>query len=281
MKKLCAVFFFMLILEGLFAQDFSRVIQLQNRRMNGADVTRLQTRLLALGFKKVGRADGWYGPLTEGAVRTLQYYLGFPRDGRVTKTVWTAVFDTRREPVLKNIGLLSAYNQNSFTVVNRRNGNNGDFDDFLISSLNNEVKTVLFQHVNEGLLIFRFRVHYLPDTVFLIQDVYYGDYRLRVYIKNAQGFFELKNGNQVQADPALEGILNRVKEGVSAAGLTAPAPAASSAPAVQPTPPAPAPVAPASTPAPAAPEPAPTPSASSTPPADPANPAPASQGSTD
>ncbi|MDR0599033.1 MAG: peptidoglycan-binding protein [Treponema sp.] len=264
MKKLCVFVLCTLAVTGLFAQDFSRVIQPQSKRMNGADVTKLQTRLLALGFKKTGAADGWYGPLTEGSVRTLQRFLGFPRDGKVTKAVWTALFDAKRESLLKNIGTISAYNQNAFTVTSGRDGNNNDFDDFIISSLNKEVKIVLFQHINEGLPLFRFKVYYLPDAVFMIQDVYYGDYRTRIYLKNTQGFCELKNGQQVQADPALEGILNRVKDGVAAAELTPPVtPAVPSSP----VPPAPAPESSAPAAAPRNPASAAPPAASANPPA--------------
>ncbi|MDR1306831.1 MAG: peptidoglycan-binding protein [Treponema sp.] len=257
-KRIFAVVVFLLV-NGLFAQaqNFSRVIEIKKNRMHGADVTSLQNRLLSLGFKQVGKADGWYGPLTEGAVRTAQHFLGFPRNGKVTRPFWTVVFDPGQEALLKSIGVISGYNQNAFKLTSNRIGTNGDFDDIVASSLNGEVKTVLFQHVNDGLIIFRFRVYYLPDRTFVVQDVYYGDYRIRIYLKNARGFFELKNGAPVQADPALEGILNRLAE-YAAAGP--PAPAAPAAPTVVPAAQPPAAPAPAA-PVPAAPDPAAVPAA--------------------
>ncbi|MDR2662479.1 MAG: peptidoglycan-binding protein [Treponema sp.] len=270
MKKRTFVVVLFLLVNGLFAQgqNFSRVIEIKKNRMHGADVTSLQNRLLSLGFKQVGQVDGWYGPLTEGAVRTAQYFLGFPRNGKVTKAFWTVVFDTRQDALLKSIGAISGYNQNNFTIASNRIGTNGDFDDIVVSSLKGETKMVLFQHVNEGLIIFRFKVYYLPERTFIVQDVYYGDYRIRIYLKNAQGFFELKNGTPVQADPALEGILNRLAEYAAPPAVPAPAapvqappaPAAPAPAAVLPAPAVPAASAPAS-PASGALEPAAVPSA--------------------
>jgi peptidoglycan hydrolase-like protein with peptidoglycan-binding domain len=258
------ILLFTLVLPDLFAQDFSRVIELKTRtlRMNGPDVTKLQNRLLSLGFKKTGAADGWYGPLTEGTIRTVQSFLGFAQDGKVTRPLWNLIFDTPQEALLKNISIISNYNNSNFTVTSKRIGGNLDFDDFIVSSLNNEIRIVLFQHVNEGLLIFRFRVYYLPGAAIIRQDVYYGDYRTRLYLKNSQGFFELKNGGQIPADPALEGILNRIKEQTSAIML--PVPASQAAPPEAPA--APAPAAPATPAVPAVPAaPAPADSASAAP----------------
>ena len=220
-KSFIAILILLLVtaLCNLNAQNFSRVIQLQRNRMNGPDVTKVQRRLLSLGFKKTGAADSWYGPLTEGSVKTVQYYMGFPQDGRVTKAFWDVLFDSKQDGLLKNINVIAGYAPGSFVVTAMRNGPNNDFDEFQISSQNDEVKTVLFQHINNGLILVRFKIWYLPDTIFMIQDIYYGDYRTHVYLKTAEGFFELKNGNQQPADIAMEGILIRVKEGIDSVGL--------------------------------------------------------------
>jgi len=45
----------------VFGQNFSRVLELNARRMNGPDVEALQKRLLYLGFAGVGEADGYTG----------------------------------------------------------------------------------------------------------------------------------------------------------------------------------------------------------------------------
>ena len=209
---------FTVLPTGLSAQTFSRVIQLQNRRMNGPDVTHLQRRLLALGFSKTGPADGWYGPLTEGSVRTLQYFLGFPQDGRVTRAFWNVLFDSGKDSLFRNISTIANFPE-TFTVTSKREGTNTSFQEFVIGSQNNNVRTVLFRQVNEGLITFRFRLWYLSDAVFIMQDVYYGEYRRYMYIVTAQGLFELKNGMLSPADPAIEGILNRVNAGISSLEL--------------------------------------------------------------
>ena len=242
MKKSFTIFLFLLLisaLSNLNAQNFSRVIQLQKNRMNGADVTRVQRRLLSLGFRKTGAADSWYGPLTEGSVKTVQYYMGFSQDGKVTRAFWDVLFDAKNDGLLKNISIIASYAPGSFVVTVRRNGSDYDFDEFQISSKNDDVTSVLFQHISNGLITARFRIWYLADAIFVIRDIYYGDYRTQVYLKTADGFFELKNGVQNPADIAMEGILVRVKDGIDSVGLKvqplipALAPANSSAPANQ------------------------------------------------
>jgi len=224
MKKKSAILLCLIIsaLSNLYAQNFTRVIQLQRSRMNGADVTKVQRRLLALGFKKTGAVDGWYGPLTEGSVKTIQCYTGFSQDGRITKAFWDMLFDSKKDGLLINISIIANYIQDSFMVTKKRNGSNFDFDEFLISTQNKEVRTVLFQHVNNGLIICRFRLWYLADAIFMIQDIYYGDYRTHIYLKTAGDFFELKNGIQNPADSALEGIIKRTNEGIESADFAVP-----------------------------------------------------------
>ncbi|MCL1813640.1 MAG: peptidoglycan-binding protein [Treponema sp.] len=220
-KSFIAILILLLItaLSSLDAQNFSRVIQLQRSRMNGPDVTRVQRRLLSLGFRKTGAADGWYGPLTEGSVKIIQYFMGFPQDGRVTKAFWDMLFDSKQDGLLKNISIIADYAPGAFTATSKRNGPNNDFDEFQISSRNDEVKAVLFQHINNGLIIARFRIWYVADAIFMIRDIYYGDNKTHVYLKTTGGFYELINGVQQPADSALEGILTRTKEGIDSAGL--------------------------------------------------------------
>ena len=57
-----------------------RLLSLATRPFVGDDVAMLQERLLALGFDS-GRADGVFGPRTEGALRGLQKEYGLLADG--------------------------------------------------------------------------------------------------------------------------------------------------------------------------------------------------------
>jgi hypothetical protein len=69
--------------SGTYSSDFARVLSLSEPRMQGDDVLALQEQLLSLSFSEVGEADGWYGPLTKGAVEKFQRYAGIAYDGVV------------------------------------------------------------------------------------------------------------------------------------------------------------------------------------------------------
>jgi hypothetical protein len=225
MKKLPFVIILLIAAAAILpAQGFTRALQFQRNRMNGADVTMLQRRFAVLGFKKVGPIDGWFGPLTEGVVKTAQYYMGFPHDGKVTKAFWNMLFNANNEGWLKDISFISNFNAASASTSTKRNGNDKDFDEWAITvTQNKEVKKIVFRHVNEGLIIFRFTLWYLADAVFVVQDVYYGDFKRVVYLKTDSSFFVVKNGETSPADPAMANILNKVNEGITASGFTVPA----------------------------------------------------------
>jgi len=76
----------------VFGQNFSRVLELNAKRMNGPDVEALQKRLLQLGFAGIGEADGYYGPKTEETVKTIQKFAGFEESGKVDRALWNFVF---------------------------------------------------------------------------------------------------------------------------------------------------------------------------------------------
>jgi N-acetylmuramoyl-L-alanine amidase len=66
--------------------------------MAGDDVYTLQSRLLDLGFR-VGRVDGYFGPVTEGAVRDFQRNFGIPPDGTCGPATLKAL--ARLSPMVK------------------------------------------------------------------------------------------------------------------------------------------------------------------------------------
>jgi len=67
---------------------FHSVLELQTPRMNSPDIVLLQTRLIQLGFDEIGEADGYYGPVTEGVVKKIQYYSEFEPNGKVNQKEW-------------------------------------------------------------------------------------------------------------------------------------------------------------------------------------------------
>jgi len=72
---------------------FTRVLELQNSRMNGADVRAVQNRLIALlRPRREGQGDGWYGPVTARTVGEFQTANGLPATGRVDRATWNLLF---------------------------------------------------------------------------------------------------------------------------------------------------------------------------------------------
>ena len=82
----------------------SRIIELQADRMNGPDIVKLQTHLKQnYGFDEIGEIDGYYGPLTEAVIKTIQYYSGFEPNGKVDKQLWDFLFKQSNAVILERI----------------------------------------------------------------------------------------------------------------------------------------------------------------------------------
>ena len=91
-KKLFFVLFSFVFVLSALSQDFNRVIELKNPRMNGLDVLALQKRLFKLSFYELGEADGYYGTMTEGVIKKIQEYYGLSVTGIVDKELWDLIF---------------------------------------------------------------------------------------------------------------------------------------------------------------------------------------------
>jgi peptidoglycan hydrolase-like protein with peptidoglycan-binding domain len=105
-KSVLKIVFFLNI-ANLFSQDFSRIIELRNNRHYGEDIKKLQYQLINYGFIEIGKADGYYGPLTEGAIKNIQYFSGFEQNGKVDRTAWDFLFNESNDNLLKNISIIS------------------------------------------------------------------------------------------------------------------------------------------------------------------------------
>lgn len=79
--------------QGVAPVPFTRVLQLQARRMSGPDIRAAQNRLIQLTEDSSGgQGDGWYGPVTAATVRSFQAANDLPVTGRIDQTTWTALF---------------------------------------------------------------------------------------------------------------------------------------------------------------------------------------------
>lgn len=86
--------------EGMPAEPQRRTLRLTFPRMYGDDVRELQQRLWDLGYAEVGEIDGYFGPMTEAAVKAFQRDNGSPANGVVGPTIWAKLL----EPVLTAAG---------------------------------------------------------------------------------------------------------------------------------------------------------------------------------
>ena len=106
----------------VFGQNFSRVLELNARRMNGPDVEALQKRLLSSGFEGVGEADGYFGPKTEEVIKTIQKFAGFDENGKVDRALWNFIFgnDDFTISYLRLIQIVAQYKPNELRKTENR-----------------------------------------------------------------------------------------------------------------------------------------------------------------
>jgi peptidoglycan hydrolase-like protein with peptidoglycan-binding domain len=80
-RKAIIPFVLLFIGNFMFSQDFPGIIELRNDRMYSAE-------LKHYGFDEFGEIDGYYGPLTENMIKTIQRFSGFEENGIVDKRLW-------------------------------------------------------------------------------------------------------------------------------------------------------------------------------------------------
>lgn len=72
---------------------FQRTLRLTSPRMNGADIRKLQLRLMEVSRVDPGEGgDGWYGPVTAANVMLFQSANGLNPTGVVNTTTWNTLF---------------------------------------------------------------------------------------------------------------------------------------------------------------------------------------------
>ena len=231
------VLFLMICFSGtcIFCQDFSRVLEVKGDRMYGPDIIRLQQKLIDYGFSEIGKADGYYGPLTEGAVKTIQRFLGFRQDGKVTGGLWESLFDESNSGLIRNINTVSKYNIEEFQkVTNGRLGystEGGYIDKYLFGNKIKRIDLFLFGEMakaeynfyyvydNYYFLIVKNYYYHMPETDAELEGYgsFYGylfsDENLKktrieyeTYLKNGHHFYRILEGSLEQADFDITGL---------------------------------------------------------------------------
>ncbi len=232
-------FFLMVIFFSgvhIFCQDFYRVLEVKNNRMYGNDIIALQQKLISYGFNEIDEADGYYGPLTEGAIKTLQYFLGFDQDGKVSGKLWESIFNDSNKNLIRNINTVSKYKIEDFEkVTESRMGystEGGYFDKYLLNNKVKKIDLVLFGEMGKAEYYF----YYLDDTYYFLvikdyryhmpetdaelegydsfYDYLFSEENLKktkieysAYLKNGNQFHGILEGSLVQTDFDINGLI--------------------------------------------------------------------------
>ena len=74
------------------ATQWTRILAIEEPRLQGADVKLVQQRLLDLGYAEVGEADGIFGPKTANGVIMFQLGNNLPQSNVVDEQTWNRLF---------------------------------------------------------------------------------------------------------------------------------------------------------------------------------------------
>jgi peptidoglycan hydrolase-like protein with peptidoglycan-binding domain len=140
--KLLPIIFFLNVIN-LFSQDFSRILEIKNNRMYGEDIKKLQLQLVDCGFTETGNVDGYYGPMTEGVIKNIQYFSGFEQSGRVDRMLWDFLFNKSNDNLLQSINIITKYDIKNFTKeTSRRMGYSTEGGELEKYFFENEIKQI-------------------------------------------------------------------------------------------------------------------------------------------
>jgi hypothetical protein len=177
-----------LSIENPDAGGFTRTIVLQSQRMNGPDVSMLQNRLLSLGFTEIGEADGYYGQLSEGAIKNIQKFLGFAQNGKVDKSLWNVLFSDANNVLLANIAIIGKYNIKTMTEEEGSYGTN-------IYRYDGEKKIADFTIGGDGVYS-RFYCYFISDSYYFIvnTETRYGENIEKIFLCDENQLYAIVNG---------------------------------------------------------------------------------------
>jgi peptidoglycan hydrolase-like protein with peptidoglycan-binding domain len=167
MRKIIPSLFLLFIVNNLFSDEFYRIIEVKDIRMYGSDIEKLQIKLIEYGFNEIGEIDAYYGPLTENAIKTIQFYLGFEQNGKVDVILWDLLFNESNAIILKNINIISKYDPDEFEKESgRRMGYSTEGGHIEKYFLNKEIKMIKLDIYGET-----FQIHY--NFYYINSDYYF------------------------------------------------------------------------------------------------------------
>jgi len=93
MKKILLLCVLMLLcISCISSEDYSRELRYIEPRISGNDILAVQKQLLLFGFKEIGEADGWFGPLLNTSIKKYQNFISIPENGIIDKNLWDLIF---------------------------------------------------------------------------------------------------------------------------------------------------------------------------------------------
>jgi len=251
MKNIIVLIVLINISINLSAQDFSRIIEVRNNRMYGLDIIRLQTQLKNYGFDEIGEIDGYYGPLSENVIKTIQIFGGFEQNGKVDKLLWDFIFNNSNKIILENISIISKYNVDDFIKKHENrmgySTEGGYIEEYY---LNDEIKVIklhlfgetfqvecYFYYINSNYYFivqkyhrYPFPIYYLllePNKLNAFELERYADeleviakdefgaktvIEYNTYLKNNENLYQFINGNLTETDYNLDSLLTIIKD---------------------------------------------------------------------
>ena len=237
--------------EIITDHDFFRTIELESDRMFGSDIIKLQTQLKNYGFDEIGEIDGYYGPLSEKVIKTIQYFSGFEQTGKVDRPLWDFIFNNSNKSILENINLISKYNVDNFiNKQERRMGYSTEGGNIEEYYLKDELKMIKLHFMGETFQV-EYYFYYIDTNNYFIVEKYhrypFPIYYLRLdrnildafeleryadeleviandgfwaktvieyntYLKNNENLYQLINGNFTETDYNLDSLFTIIKD---------------------------------------------------------------------
>ncbi len=223
-KSILSCYFLLACALVAFSEDLTRDLKLATPRMNGNDVAALQSRLVELGFASIGTADGWFGPLTDKAVRSYQELIGFEKDGVVGKQLWEVLFSERGAPGQLNSDIKAI---NSFTIakytkkqtdVFGRSAEGGSLTQYFD---NKELKYAEVDLYGESGKVYN-KVYFVGDRSLVVQtyyhypapfDVEHAEVEISTFYYQGKSTYELREGSLSKAEYDRSGVMDIIVKG--------------------------------------------------------------------